>query len=242
MISEVTPPPVPVKRASPYDLRVARWIGLASTIRAKQITVQALYRLSPLVVGRAIVGYREKEIEGRQRDLPHIGQEAVPPNLSEAAVILSQAAKGSFPYFFNARGERLAEGRDDQGHTLSGVKIVTFPHYNLPFFFGLSLSMNGIDWINLVNGIKTLNFPLGATLNNIGSVMGAVERALVLEHNLLPKEIVGSSEFSGSSQPASVSKPTTNPIIPSPPRRSGPPPIPGKHNPDPDRTVRDKRG
>jgi hypothetical protein len=241
MISEITPPPVPVKRASPYDLRAARWAGLASTIRAKQITVQALYRLSPLVVGQAIVGYREQEIKGRQRDLPRIGQEAVPPNLSEAAVILSRAAKGSFPYFFNARGERLAEGRDDQGHTLPGVKIVECLHYNLPFFFGLSLSMNGIDWINLVNAIKTLNSPLGETLNDIGRVMGAVERMLVLEHNLKPKEIVGPSESSVSSRSASPSKPITSPIPPGPPRRPVPPPIPGKQDHDPDKTVRNRR-
>lgn len=220
----VVPPPVPAKRESPYDLRVKRWVGLAATIKAGAITVEALYHLSPLGVGPAIVGYRGDNNEA----LPNIGEVAVPPNLSEAAVILSRAAKGNFLYFFNAKGERVAEACDDSGRPVPGIEIVEYYHYNLPFFFGLSLTMNERDWTNLVNVIETLNPPLAGVLRYIGSVIVDVERSLTskgrgensdMQRTPPPQVQSYVSEPAASPQPPARSRP------PVPPRPPDPPPI-----------------
>lgn len=224
VIDQVTPPPVAVNLATPYGFRVNRWASLASRIKArdKALTVQTLYQLGTIAVGPAIVGFRGIKNTATNEALPNIGQKVVPPNLSEAADILSQAVKGSFPYLFRA-GKRVF----DDIHYPEAIKIEHY-HYNLPFFFGLSFSVNGRDWELLVPLIGEKNSELGAVLANIGKEIATVEkklapRALQIEAQLLEQKQRG--------QPV--------PQPPVPPRPPGPPPIPGKH--DPDKTVRNKQ-
>jgi hypothetical protein len=146
--------------------------------------------------------------------------------LEDAAVVLSQAAKGKFPYWFNKYG-RVYDGSVDPAAIRVEVN-----NYNLPFFLGLSLSVKRNDWEKLVGLIEKQNLSLGGVLKNIGTVTMAVERLVVLEHPLL-KQTVDSGLFDPPSRPTnppSLLSPAGSPRIPSvtPARPAGPPPIPAK--------------
>jgi hypothetical protein len=242
MVNRIAPPPVPVRKVtpplpgkdmSPHDKHVDRWVRLASMIKAKAITVEELYPLSPLLVGPAIVGERlVKAIEnGKEVWRPghNIGEKTMPSNLSEAAEILSRAAKGRFLYFFNANKERVASLCDDSGKTLPGIQTFEYDHYNLPFFFALSRMMNGHDWTKLVEGIEKLNPALSRVLENIGAVIAGVEKALTLEED---------RDLQRTPPPIVQSYMPSPAVPPQPLRRSSPPPIPAGYTGDP--TVRQR--
>ena len=110
---------------------------------------------------------------------------------------------------------------------------LSFNHYNLPFFFGLSRSMNLGDWTNLVGKIGTMNESLGFVLGNINKVIAGIERLLIQEHPLPLKRTADLS----LPEPHSATNPPSIPGV------LGPPPIPLSHRKDrtDDSTVGKKR-
>ena len=95
--------------AALYKQRNTARIGLAAQIKNLAVKAEDLYGWGHTAVALAVTG-RKLMIGPAFVAQQEVAEAVVEPNLTEAALIFSRAAKGNFPYWFNSEG-RVYNGR-----------------------------------------------------------------------------------------------------------------------------------